>query len=93
MNIYKFETGRFYLANGSDKPLAYLICPQIREGVVEIKTTFVDPSLRGQGIAKEMTLAFVEYARKEGLLIVPSCSYSIKFFDENPEYKNLLTEI
>jgi uncharacterized protein len=37
--------------------------------------TWVDDSLRGQGVAREMLDVLVEFAREKQLKIVPVCSY------------------
>ncbi|GGB10746.1 N-acetyltransferase [Macrococcus hajekii] len=43
---------------------------------IVINHTFVDPSLRGQGIAKQLVDKVVDYARENNLVIVPACSYA-----------------
>lgn len=90
MNKYEIQNGRLYLKTEDDSMIAYILCPFVGDKAIEIKSTFVDPSIRGQGIAKEMILSLIEYVKNEGLSIVPSCSYSVKFFDEHPEYHYLI---
>lgn len=55
-----------------------------------IEHTWVAPSARGKGIAKKMTVYFLEQAEKEGKTILPLCPYTQKFFESESKYKNLL---
>lgn len=45
---------------------------------------------RGQGIAGKLTAAALEYAKQEGLQIVPVCSYTSSYLQANPQYQPLL---
>ena len=45
--------------------------------------TFVDPALRGQGIALKLVDSLVELAVKEGKKILPTCPYVVRVFNEN----------
>lgn len=70
--------------------LAYVTYPFIDDGVVLIDHTFVDSSLRGQGIASllmnEAYLDIKAHNYKAKLL----CSYAVKWFDEHPECSDIL---
>ena len=59
----------------------------IDNGILDITHTFVDPSLRGQGIARELVRRCEAFAKREGLLIQASCSYAadvLGIAQENP---------
>lgn len=61
-----------------------------RDGSRLIMThTFVPPELRGRGIAEQLVRPALEYARNEGLKVVPACSYVAVFMQRNPEYHAL----
>ena len=63
------------------------------EGKVILDHTFVDPSLRGQGIASQLVDKVVEEMEKEGKKIVPLCPYAKELFDRKPEkYKHIEAE-
>ena len=47
----------------------------IDDGVMNMFHTFVEPEMRGKGIASRMTTAAEEFARREGLKTVATCSY------------------
>ena len=56
-----------------------------RDGkVVIIDHTEVDDSLRGQGVAKKLTLAAVDWARKSGVKLLPLCPFAKAVFDRDP---------
>jgi predicted GNAT family acetyltransferase len=47
--------------------------------------TWTDSRFRGQGVAGKLLDALVEYARENGLKIIPVCSYVVAAFEKNPE--------
>jgi len=47
----------------------------VAEGVAEMYHTFTPESERGQGRAKTVTIAALDWARGEGLRVNPTCSY------------------
>lgn len=52
---------------------------------VEIDHTFVDPSLRGQGVAEQLVDRVVEEMQKEQKKIVPVCPYVVELFKRKPD--------
>lgn len=70
--------------------LAEVTFPYISEDTVDINHTFVDGSLRGQGIAGKLMDELVKDLNERGLKAVPSCSYAAGWFEKHPEHKNLL---
>lgn len=70
--------------------LAYVTYPLIEEGVVNINRTYVDGTLRGQGIAKKLMDLVYEDLVKRGLKARITCSYAVKYFSlEKDKYKNI----
>ena len=57
---------------------------------VEVNHTFVDASLRGQGIAGKLMIEFADELDKRGLKAVPTCSYAVGWFEKHPEYARLV---
>ncbi len=76
----------------SGKQVAVIEFPEMRQGVVNIVHTEVDPSLGGQGIAGRITQDAAEYLRSQNKKAVLSCSYSIKWFAKHPEYQDILED-
>lgn len=60
------------------------------EDTVNINHTFVDPSLRGQGVAGELMSRAVAAIRKTGRRVHPTCSYAVRWFEKHPEEGDLL---
>jgi predicted GNAT family acetyltransferase len=58
--------------------------------LVIIDHTEVDDSLRGQGIARLLTLSTVEWARKGGVKLVPLCPFAKAVFDKEPSLHDVL---
>jgi predicted GNAT family acetyltransferase len=59
-------------------------------GLVELYSTYVPPADRGRGIAARLVQAAVEYARAEGLRIIPSCWYVAQWMRDHPEHADLV---
>ncbi|HEY5970644.1 MAG TPA: GNAT family N-acetyltransferase [Pseudoxanthomonas sp.] len=55
-----------------------------------IEHTGVPNAIAGRGVAGELVRAALEYARAEGLRIVPACSYSAAYLQRHPEYADLI---
>jgi predicted GNAT family acetyltransferase len=49
----------------------------------------VHPELRGQGIAGKITEVSLEYAKENGLRVLPMCSYAAAYIRKHPEYAEL----
>ena len=59
------------------------------QSTVEVDHTFVDTSLRGQGIAGRLMDEVITELENRSLKAVPSCSYAAKWFEKHPEYSHL----
>lgn len=55
-----------------------------------IDHTGVPEAIGGRGIAGELVKAALDYARAEGLRVVPACSYSAAYIQHHPEYADLV---
>lgn len=84
------EENKIYLNDDQNHMVAVVTFPKRDEGVVTIDHTFVDPSLRGQGVAGKLMEAAVAYLRSANLKAMPSCSYAVKWFEEHPECADVL---
>lgn len=59
-------------------------------GSATVNHTWVSDALRGQGVAKRLVDACVEWARASGTRIVPTCSYAQAVFKRHDELKDVL---
>ena len=86
---FHHETGRVYVLGEDGSVLAQVAFPEAA-GRADINHTFVDPSLRGQGVAGRLMEEAVSRLRAEGRKARATCSYAVKWFGEHPEHADLL---
>jgi len=55
-----------------------------------IDHTRVFEGFEGQGIARQLVMAAVDFARQKGRTIVPVCAYARKVLTRTDEYKDVL---
>lgn len=83
------EKGRFEMQEG-DQVVGELIYELSPEGVMSLTGTYVPKEYEGQGIARELFVATVEFAKNEGRKVIPICPYTVVMFNRMPEYQELL---
>ena len=59
---------------------------------LDLRSTFVPEALRGRGIAGQIVRHALDYARSEGLKVIPTCSYVASTIRRNPEFADLVAE-
>lgn len=89
---FKQDENRIFLTDPEGKTIAEVRIPEKEPGVRDIERTFVDDSLRGQGIADQLLHAVVDRLQQEGKKAIPSCSYAVKWFGNHPEHENLVNK-
>lgn len=85
------KPGRIYSLDNSGKLVAEITFPS-KDGVANIDHTYVDNSLRGQGIAEKLLKEAIQQIRSQSLKATLTCSYAVKWFAEHPEESDLLDE-
>ncbi len=80
--VHVRERSRFEVVEGeSTAVLTY-----VREGdAVRFEHTRVPAEIEGEGIGTELAAAGLGWARSEGLVVVPQCSFVRAYLDEHPE--------
>ncbi len=79
------ESDRIYATDASGRLVAEVTFPA-RNGIARINHTFVDDSLRGQGIAGELVKLAADKILAEGKQIAATCPYAVAWFKRHPEY-------
>lgn len=79
------EKDRIYAKDASGNIIAEITFPT-KDGVSTINHTFVDTSLRGQGIAGKLVKLAADKILSEGNKIAATCSYAVAWFKRHPEY-------
>ena len=87
---FQKDRDRIYLEDHSGKLLAEVTFPEVIPGVVQIDHTYVDESLRGQGVAGQLMEQAVRQIREHGWRAVPVCSYAVSWFQKHPDWRELL---
>lgn len=90
--LFIHEPNRIYLKDENDHMTAVVTFPKVQENIVNIDHTYVDSSLRGQGIAGRLMEEAVAQLRENRLKARLSCSYAVKWFEEHPECSDVLTK-
>jgi predicted GNAT family acetyltransferase len=86
----QYEDHRYFAAAQDGSLLAEILFPARSASVIEVTRTFVDPSLRGQGMADLLMQKVIAYAQSQGLRLLPSCEYAKRWMDKHPEHQALL---
>ena len=72
---------------------AYVRYRQLDGQTLELDHTYVPRESRGGGIATQLTVRALEYARAHGYRVVPSCPFAAAYIDRHPEYRELRVEL
>jgi len=83
------EPGRFVARIGGDE--AALLYER-RGATLDVHHTYTPPALRGSAIAARLTAAAFDYAREQGLKILPTCSYTRVYIERHPELRPHVAE-
>ena len=86
----KEEKDRFVLLNDEGAEAGEMTWSNAGSEIMISDHTFVDPTYRGQGLAKKLVAAGVEKARNEQKKIIPLCPFAKKEFDQKSEYADVL---
>lgn len=84
--------------NAEDKQYEFRIGEQVakieyiktEDGEIYLTHTIVPVALEGQGIASKLTKKVLEDIEKQGLRVVPLCSFIIKYIQKHPEWEKLV---
>jgi len=86
----KGHRGAFYIEREGERVAEQTLSAGPDGKIVLIDHTEVAESLRGQGIARKLTLASVDWARKSGVKLVPVCPFAKAVFDRDPAIRDVL---
>ena len=75
---YITEENRIYLPDENGKVLAEIVFEKVDEKTYDIKHTFVDDSMRGQGIGGELVEKVITYLTTKWYQVSATCPYAKK---------------
>lgn len=87
---FTYNPNQIALFHSDSNLLAEVTFPDVDQNTVNITRTFVDDSLRGQGVAGQLMEAVAEHLRSQGKKAVLTCPYAINWFKKHPEYNDLM---
>jgi len=68
---------------------AYINYRELDGRLLELDHTYVPREFHGGGIASQLTVRALEYARERGCRVVPSCPFVAAYIERHPEYRDL----
>ena len=90
---FTYNPNQIALYDEQDKLLAEVTFPDTADGAADIDHTFVDDSLRGQGVAGQLMYEAATKLRLEHKKAVLSCSYASSWFQKHrEEFADVLKE-
>ncbi|GHU66855.1 N-acetyltransferase [Clostridia bacterium] len=84
------EPNWIYAENTMGNIIAEVTFPNYTPGVVAINHTFVDDSLRGQGIAGKLMEECYAVLKADGRKAKLICPYAVKWYREHPEKNDIV---
>ena len=84
------ESNRIFLLDDRKQTAAEITFPTGDGADVVIDHTYVDPALRGQGIAGSLMERTVALLRRTGRKARPVCPYAVTWFEKHPDCANVL---
>jgi len=86
---FKYEKNRIYALNEEGKLVAEITFPDAGTGQEAINRTFVDDSLRGQGVAGQLMEAACQEIKKQNKKAALTCSYAVKWRENHDGHEDL----
>lgn len=84
------KRGVFFLNNAQGKRIAEITYIWSNPQTIIANHTWVDDSLRGQGVAKKLLDTLVQFARDQQLKIIATCSYVDVIFKRDPSFADVM---
>ena len=90
---YIYEDNRIYAKQEDQLLLAEVTFPKRDDSRVNLDHVYVDPNLRGQGVAGELVRKAYEFIKEKNLLIIATCPYAIAWFKRHPDYQDIVVNV
>ncbi|MDS0525404.1 N-acetyltransferase [Clostridium sp. SHJSY1] len=90
---WKYENGRIYSENEKGELMAEATFDDRKNGEININHVYVNPVLRGKGVANKIMEVVVESLRERGIKATATCSYANSWFKKNEKlYSDVISE-
>ena len=77
------EENRIDAMNNNNETIAEVTFYEIENGVYNIDHTFVDDSLRGQGIGSRLVKEAIDTIKEKGAKVEATCPFASKWMEDN----------
>lgn len=81
--------GGAFVMEEAGRRIAEMTYRRLGDSRVVIDHTFVDPSLRGRGVARQLLDAAVDWARRTNTQLEATCSYVVVQFARDPSLRDV----
>lgn len=88
----KYQDNEIQLLNDDNMKVAYAMIPFQDENTINVKKVFVDPSLRGGGVASKVMDEVYSFAKKEGVKVIATCPYAVAWFARKKDKRDILSD-
>jgi len=88
----KGKFGRFYVGEDYDRQ-AELMFEQPTEDKLVLLHTEVKESMQGKGMGRKFLNHAADYARQNGLTIVPLCPYAKRVMEKEEAYQDVIVKV
>lgn len=86
------EKNEILLLNDEGVACAGVKFPNVKDGIVNVTTTYVNEEMQGQGIAGKLMTELVVNLQKTNRRAIPTCTYTRNWFLKHPEYDELIVK-
>lgn len=88
---WKYENGRIYATDDKEELMAEVTFNYEKSNIVNINHVYVNPILRGKGVAGEAMKVVVDYLRNNNLKALATCPYASGWFEKNKDlYRDVI---
>lgn len=84
------ENNKIYMNDDHNHMVAVVSFPKEEGNIVNIDHTYVDSTLRGQGIAGKLMEETVHQLRQNNQKAKLTCSYAVDWFEKHPECADVM---
>jgi len=90
---WKYEKGRIFYNDEKGELMAEATYVDLGNKIIDIDHVYVNPVLRGQGVAEKVMKEVVCFLKKEGIKANATCSYANSWLKKNrDEYAAIMTD-
>ncbi|NVY95996.1 N-acetyltransferase [Lactobacillus sp. DCY120] len=90
---FKHQAGCFYQEDAQKHLIGKITYTHLKDQVISIDSTFVDPNYRNQGIARALLEEVIQRARQKYWHIIPVCPYARIVFERESQLQDLLQPV